>query len=167
MHVRRIVKHSRGRAPFAFGIYAVRRLAPRPGYRAAKSVGEDSIPEPRSPARALGIKHMARTCARVCVAPDVAPRNLYAGRSVARSPRSVPATSAKQHRPFSRSLILSHSPSRILFIALAAERSAFRTKRHWNRVSCFYSRNNNGEFMRDRSSGCRHRGSDAGGTDNR
>lgn len=94
---------------------------------------------------------MARTCARVCVAPDVSPRNLYVAAG-----RAVPATRSRNvARAASTFLSLSSRPVSYPppypFIVLAAERSAFRAKRHWNRVSRFYSLNNNSEFMRDRS----------------
>lgn len=137
-------KHSRRRVPFAFRASGfTRRLAPRPGYRAVKSGrGPRSAISGESPRHKT---HGTYVCGRVCAWRQMSRLVIFtpAGRAV-----PVPATSP--------STFLSLSPSSVSLPPpcpfYRSRRGLPFAKRHWNRVSCFYSRNNNSEFMRDRSS---------------
>jgi len=93
-------------------------------------VDEDSISEPRAAisARALGIKHMARRCAGVCVAPDVAPRNLYAGRS--RDPRNpFPQRQPSNIVDLFLALSFYPVPSHVSFLSLSQPRGLLFARR--------------------------------------
>lgn len=77
---------------------------------------------------------MSRTCADVCVAPDVASRNLYRRPRYQTRSRNITLASTSSISPLFRR-----------FVSLSGHwQSTFCTRRHWYRwwyISCFHSRN--------------------------